>query len=78
MLCLQRLPAYIHLPASVPQEARIKRVLDRAAAPAFQKTGKPVMFRSTLQQKSKQAAPVQQQLHRNEEEELRAYLELGE
>lgn len=28
------------------QESRVKRALERAAAPVFKKTGKPVMFRS--------------------------------
>ena len=30
----------------VMQESRVKRALERAAAPVFKKTGKPVMFRS--------------------------------
>ena len=28
------------------QESRVKRALERAAAPVFKKTGKPVMFSS--------------------------------
>ena len=57
------------------QEARNKRVMDRAAAPPFQKTGKPVMFRSNLQQKQRMAGSLLQMQARNEEEELKAYLE---
>ena len=57
------------------QEARNKRVMDRAAAPPFQKTGKPVMFRSHLQQKQRMAGSLLQMQARNEEEELKAYLE---
>ena len=30
----------------VMQESRVKRALERAAAPVFKNTGKPVMFRS--------------------------------
>jgi hypothetical protein len=50
--------------------------MDRAAAPAFQKTGKPVMFRSTLQRKERQGASAQFTRAHNEEEELKAYLEM--
>lgn len=55
------------------QEARIKRVLDRAAAPAYKKTGKQAMFRSTVARKQHEAAAVE---GHNEEAELQAYLEL--
>lgn len=68
-------------PASPPpQEARVKRVLDRAAAPPFQKIGKPAMFRSTLARKERggagPGAGAQGARAADEEEELRAYLEM--
>ncbi len=34
--------------AAAEHEARVARALERAAAPVFQKSGKPAMFRSLL------------------------------
>ncbi|PRW59914.1 flagellar associated isoform B [Chlorella sorokiniana] len=52
-------------------EARIQRVLERAAAPKFQKKGKPAMMRSVLQQQEAVANSSQQE---DGEDELAAYL----
>lgn len=54
----------------------MQRVLDRAAAPPFQKTGKLVMFRTTLQRKERTEGAAQQQRANDDEAELRAYLAL--
>ena len=35
-------------------QARLARAIERAAAPTFKRTGKPIMMRSTLRQKMKQ------------------------
>ena len=55
----------------LPQEARVKRALERAAAPVFKKVGKPVMFRSApLRRKA-----VQVEEKKNDEDiELEQYL----
>lgn len=64
-----------HSPASTParlaQEARVARVLAHAAAPRFQKSGKPKMTRSVLR-RAKQAPGCEQ--GEGEEDELRAFL----
>ncbi len=53
------------------QEARVKRALERAAAPVFKKIGKPVMARSQpLRKKAVQVEIKQNQ----DDEELEQYL----
>ncbi len=52
-------------------EARMARALERAAAPVFKKTGKPLMFRSAPPQKK---VVVQADDRNDEEAELEAYL----
>jgi len=52
-------------------EARMQRALERASAPVFKKTGKPVMARSQPLQKKK---VVQQDDRNDDEAELEAYL----
>ena len=52
-------------------EARMARALERAAAPVFKKTGKPLMFRSAPPQRKK---VVQADDRNDEEAELEAYL----
>ncbi|KAL4458750.1 hypothetical protein ABPG75_013615 [Micractinium tetrahymenae] len=55
-------------------EARVARVLARAAAPKFQKTGKPPMVRSVLQQEERRRSGERKD--GAGEEELAAYLAL--
>ncbi|KXZ43883.1 hypothetical protein GPECTOR_78g71 [Gonium pectorale] len=52
-------------------EARMARALERAAAPVFKKSGKPLMFRSAPPQRKK---VVQADDRNDEEAELEAYL----
>ncbi|KAG2486589.1 hypothetical protein HYH03_014759 [Edaphochlamys debaryana] len=52
-------------------EARMARALERAAAPVFRKSGKPLMFRSAPPQRKK---VVQADDRNDEEAELEAYL----
>lgn len=52
-------------------EARVKRALERAAAPVFKKHGKPVMFRS---QPVKKKIVVQEDSRNDEDAELDAFL----
>ena len=56
----------------VEHEARVKRALERAAAPVFKKAGKPVMFRSRLVKKENVSTEQQQQ--QDDDEELEAFL----
>lgn len=42
----------------VLQEARVQRALQRAAAPVFRKSGKPLMLRSTLTRRTAEAKEV--------------------
>jgi hypothetical protein len=53
------------------QERRLKKALERAAAPVFKKVGKPVMFRSQAMRKSK---PVMVDDRDEAEVELEAFL----
>lgn len=53
------------------QESRVKRALERAAAPVFKKTGKPVMFRS--QPPRKKAVQVQHE-SKDDDTELLQFL----
>ena len=53
------------------QESRVKRALERAAAPVFKKTGKPVMFRS--QPPRKKAVQVEHE-NTGEDTELLQFL----
>lgn len=55
------------------QEARIARVMARAAAPKFQKSGKPEMTRSVLVQEEQRRGGEQD---KGEEAELAAFLAL--
>ena len=57
--------------AGARQEARTKKVLDRAAAPAFRKSGKPLMFRSHLPQRQRTAVADEDG---RAEQDLEAYL----
>lgn len=52
-------------------ESRVKRALERAAAPVFKRTGKPVMHRS---QPIKKKIQVKEDNANNDEAELEAYL----
>ncbi|KAK9824216.1 hypothetical protein WJX72_008592 [[Myrmecia] bisecta] len=52
-------------------EARVKRALERAAAPVFKKTGKPVMFRS---QPLRKKVVVEVDRNNDEEAELEEFL----
>jgi hypothetical protein len=56
----------------VEHEARVKRALERAAAPVFKKAGKPVMFRSRLFKKESVSSEQQQQ--QDDDDELEAFL----
>ena len=61
------------LPLSL-QEARVQRVLQRAAAPKFQKQGKPAMTRSLPQRRQQEGAGAERD--EGAEEELAAFLAL--
>ncbi len=52
-------------------ESRVQRALERAAAPVFKKTGKPVMTRSTLPKKHVVKEHTEEKA---EEAELTAFL----
>lgn len=54
-------------------EARVRRALERAAAPVFKKTGKPVMARSRQTGPRRVAAAV---VHGDDNAELEAFLAL--
>ncbi len=53
------------------QEARVKRAMERAAAPVFKKQGKQEMFRSRLRQHQKRQTVS---LKTDEDAELEDYL----
>ena len=53
------------------QERRLKKALERAAAPVFKKTGRPIMFRSLPARKAK---PVKVEQRDDEEIELETFL----
>lgn len=53
------------------QERRLRKALERAAAPVFQKVGKPVMFRSGA---PRTAAPVVTDARDDDALELEAFL----
>ena len=53
------------------QEARVKRALERAAAPVFKKIGKPVMARSQPLRKKAVKVEIKQN---QDDEELEQYL----
>ena len=65
------LPTHPSMPA---QEARVARVLQRAAAPKFQKSGKPAMTRSVVQRVGADAGARQRD--EDAEAELAAFLAL--
>jgi hypothetical protein len=52
-------------------QARVKRALERAAAPVFKKSGKPVMFRSELVAKKVEEV---KEADDGDEAELQAFL----
>ena len=53
------------------QEERIQRSIRRAQEPVKKRTGKPIMFRSVLQQKKKKEVVVETT---NEEDDINFYL----
>ena len=57
----------------IEHEARVKRALERAAAPVFKKTGKPVMFRSIVRTKKR---TMQREKTPDDDRELHEFLAL--